>query len=192
MNVLGLNGSPHAGGSTAAGLRAAFEELENLGAHTALLNLSEMKLDPCQGCRICDRKGTCAIDDDGPALLAALRECDAVLIGSPVHFGMVSGQLKVAMDRTRPLRVDGFALAGKLGAGLAFGAARNGGQEFVLQQIQAFLLIHGMAVVGDGPPSAHFGVAGVGEFCTDETSKALALNLARNLHRALVRSSEVK
>jgi multimeric flavodoxin WrbA len=88
--------------------------------------------------------------------------------------------------------VDGFALAGKLGAGLAFGAARNGGQEFVLQQIQAFLLIHGMAVVGDGPPSAHFGVAGVGEFCTDETSKALALNLARNLHRALVRSSEVK
>lgn len=49
---------------------------------------------------------------------AATRWCDGVLIGSPVYLGMVSGQLKIMMDRCvvlRPSYQQPFAMTGKIG-----------------------------------------------------------------------------
>ena len=121
----------------------------------------------------------------GP-VLDQLRTCDAVLLASPVYMGTVSGQLKVWMDRTLPLRADGsFALGGRIGGGIACGGFRNGGQELTLQAIQAFFLQQDMYPIADGPPLSHSGAALVGDACADDIGLDTVDFLARRMVRAL-------
>lgn len=189
MNVLGICGSPRPEGNTSGAVQRALQSMANQGASTRYLSVAEHDIKPCLSCRCCDQGGSCPQADDMAGVLAAMAGADAILIGSPVHFGLVSGTLKVMMDRTRPLRVQGFRLAGKIGAALACGASRNGGQELVQQQIHTFMLIHGMIVVGDGPPTAHFGGAIVGAAEADQTGLGTIDHLAQHvmgvLHRGV-------
>jgi multimeric flavodoxin WrbA len=187
MNILGLSGSPHPAGQTSQAVQRVLHDLQEEGHTVRHLDLSGLDIRPCRGCRACVQGRACPIADDMPQVREALCAAQAILIGSPVHFGMVSGALKVVMDRTLPLRAQGFALAGKVGAALASGASRNGGQELVLQQIHAFMLIHGMLVLGDGPSTAHFGGALVGATETDEVGQRTLDSLANHLCATLRR-----
>ena len=78
-----------------------------------------------------------------------LESADGLIVSSPVYFGTLSGQLKMLFDRTLLLRRNGFLLKDKIGAALAVGASRNGGQEYTIWSIHAWMHIHGMIVVGD-------------------------------------------
>ena len=79
-----------------------------------------------------------------------------MIIGSPVYFGNVTAQLKMLMDRSRPLRMD-FKLKNKVGGAISVGGSRNGGQETTISAIHEFMLIHDVIIVGDGAPLAHYG-----------------------------------
>src|SRR4030042_1000083 len=94
-------------------------------------------------------------------MIEALDDADANIVGSPVYFGGISGRLSAFFDRTLPLRRNGMKLAGKIGAALAVGGSRNGGQEFTISGIHHWMLIHEMTVVGD-KKTAHFGGICVG------------------------------
>ncbi|MBU4491890.1 MAG: flavodoxin family protein, partial [Euryarchaeota archaeon] len=102
----------------------------------------------------CRTKKECPIDDDMAEIYEKLETSDAFIASSPVFFGCVSAQLKALFDRTILLRRNGFLLKGKVGGAVAVGGSRNGGQEFTIQAIHAWMHIHGMLVVGD---NAHFG-----------------------------------
>jgi len=118
----------------------------------------------------------------------ALRACDGLILASPVYMGMVTGQMKVMMDRTVLFRTGGgFELSGKIGGGIACGGFRNGGQELTLQNMQTYFLQQDMLVIADGPQFSHSGATIVGRAADDEVGLRTVENLARRMAAALVR-----
>jgi len=185
MNILGISGSPRAEGNTAYAVQYALEVLKKEGFRTKYITLSKKDIKPCVGCFKCEKTHSCYQEDDMPQILDAMKWCHGLLIGSPVYFGMVSGQLKTVMDRCvvmRPSYGEPLPMSGKIGGAIACANSRNGGQEITLQNIHTFLLQMNMQVIGDGPDYSHFGATIAGEAKDDswglETVKNLALNMA--------------
>jgi multimeric flavodoxin WrbA len=185
MNVLGICGSPHPDGNTAYALRHALQVIEREGIETTYLSLADYEIRPCKGCFSC-REGEC-VQEDGMAEVAdAIYQCDGLVLASPVYMGLVTGQLKVMMDRTVLFRTGGrFELSGKVGAGIACGGFRNGGQELTLQAMHTFFLQQDMYAVADGPGLSHSGAAIVGRAETDQVGLQTVENLARRVARAV-------
>lgn len=187
--ILGISGSPKPQGNTAFAVRYALGRLE--GRHsTRYVSLSGLEIHPCVGCGACAASRKCRFQDGMETIYELLRWCDAVVIGSPVYMGMVSGQLKSMMDRCVLLRPDyrmEMELEGKVGCGIACGWFRNGGQETTLQNIHTFLLQQGMRVVNDGPPYSHAGAAIVAEAEKDALGRETIESSMRNLERSLER-----
>ena len=184
MKILGINGSPHENGNTAYALRYGLSVLEEARAEVEYVALGSRRIESCRGCLSC-RGGKCVQDDDMQSILNGMRQCDCLLLASPVYMGMVSGQMKTMMDRTVILRVrDGFELSGKIGAGIACGGFRNGGQELTLQCMHTFFLQQDMLAIADGPPFSHSGAAIVGKAEDDE----LGLETVRNIVNKILRT----
>jgi multimeric flavodoxin WrbA len=188
MKILGISGSPNKNGNTAFAVRHALEILTGEGAKCTYLTLAGKEIRPCTGCWACQTDRRCPIDDDVAEILDAMRGCDGMIIGSPVYFGMVSGTLKNMMDRSVPLRPSyeqEMELTGRVGAGIACGGFRNGGQETTLQNIHTFLLQQNMRVVSDGRGYSHAGGTIMGEAKDDTLGLRTVENLARNMFRML-------
>jgi multimeric flavodoxin WrbA len=187
MDVLGINGSPRSEGNSAYALRFALSWLEEAGLSTRTIALAGRNIHPCLGCWAC-REGDCVHDDDMEEILGAMRECRCLLLASPVYMGMVTGQMKVMMDRSVALRVrSGFELSGKIGAGIACGGFRNGGQELTLQNMHTYFLQQDMAAVADGPRFSHSGATIVGSAAEDEVGLQTVSNLCRKIAAMLGR-----
>jgi multimeric flavodoxin WrbA len=183
MKVLGVNGSPHENGNTAYALRYALSLLEEAGVETEYIALADKTIHGCQGCFSC-RDGECAHDDDMRSIIDSMRGCDCLLLASPVYMGMVSGQMKTMMDRTVMLRVQGeFELSGKVGAGIACGGFRNGGQELTLQCMHTFFLQQDMVAIADGPRFSHSGATIVGQAAEDDLGLQTIKNLTDKITR---------
>ncbi|WP_456372604.1 flavodoxin family protein [Methanocaldococcus sp.] len=180
MKVIGISGSPRPDGNTSLLVRESLNAIAEEGIETEFISLAGKELNPCLGCNICKETGYCQILDDIEPILEKMKEADGIILGSPVYFGGVSAQLKMLMDRSRPLRI-GFQLRNKVGGAIAVGASRNGGQETTIQQIHNFFLIHSMIVVGDNDPTAHYGGTGVGKSPGDCEKDEIGLETARNL-----------
>ena len=188
MQVLGINASPHENGNTAYALRYALAHLEETGIETAYIALADKSIHSCRGCFFCRESGRCVQDDDMRAILDAIRQCDCLLLASPVYMGLVTGQMKTMMDRTVILRVrEGFELSGKIGAGIACGGFRNGGQELTLQCMHTFFLQQDMYAIADGPTFSHSGAAVVGPAAQDALGLRSVENLALRAARAVQR-----
>jgi multimeric flavodoxin WrbA len=185
MRVLGICGSPHLDGNTAYALRHALHLLQQAGLETEFISLAGLNIHPCDGCHR-HRDGKCVHDDDMTPLYEAMLRCDGLILASPVYMGMVTGQMKVMMDRTVLFRSGGqLRLSGKVGAGIACGGFRNGGQELTLQNMQTFFLQQDMLAISDGPGYSHSGAAMVGKAADDTLGLKTVENLARRMARAL-------
>ena len=154
MKITCISGSPSAGGNNEKLLDIVLGMARERGYESDAILLSELNVQPCTDCGVCKKAKECPIDDDMAGISEKLETSDAFIITSPVFFGCMTAQLKALFDRTILLRRNGFLLKGKIGAALAVGGSRNGGQEFTIQSIHSWMHIHGMIVVGDG---AHFG-----------------------------------
>lgn len=166
--VLGISGSARKKGNTSLMVRKALDGSMKIdGIRTEFIDLSEMSIENCLGCEACRRKkSTCvAIKDGMNEIYPKLISCDALIIGSPVYFGDVTGLMKAFIDRTtclggNPSKELQYSLKWKIGGAIAVGGARHGGQEFTLKTIHNFFLIHGMLVVSGIPSSGYWGAAG--------------------------------
>jgi len=152
MLIVALNGSPHREGNTACLLNEALHTVRDAGAETALLHVGEglagVKTPFCLCCST-PCAGSCYRGTLLSEMLALLRLADGVIMGSPVYFGTVSGQLKSFWDKTRRLRSE-KSLVDVVGGCVAVGSSRYGGQEATLHAMQEMMLTQGMTVVGDG------------------------------------------
>ena len=183
-HILGICGSPRKNGNSAHALRHALSGVEQQGAESEYISLAGLEIRPCDGCFAC-RGGGCIHDDDMTPIYEALRRCDGLILASPVYMGMVTGQLKTMMDRTVPLRINGWQLSGKVGGGIACGGFRNGGQELTLVNMQTFFLQQNMLVIADGPRYSHSGATIVGRAEEDElglrTVQQMALHMLETI-----------
>lgn len=180
MDILAINGSPHPEGNTAYAMKYALARLEKAGLSTRYISLAGLSLNPCNGCFAC-RSGDCVHDDDIGPILDSMLESRCVLLGSPVYMGMVTGQMKVLMDRSVAVRVRGYQLSGRLGAGISCGGFRNGGQELTLQNMHTYFLQQDMSAVADGPKFSHSGAAIVGKAKDDAIGLQTVANIAAKI-----------
>jgi multimeric flavodoxin WrbA len=105
--IVGLIGSPAKDGNTALLLTEAIKVCSQLGADTEMIHcreaLKDLKNPFCINCQSpCQAK--CAEGKPLQKALQSLGRADGLIVGSPVYFGTVSGQLKAFWDKTRSLR----------------------------------------------------------------------------------------
>lgn len=111
MKVIGINGSPHAEGNTYTALAAAGRIFKMKNIDFEIFNIG---LKPIRGCAVCDACGynkneKCIFEDDCVNEgIQKMKEADAILLGSPVHFAGIAGNMKSFCDRV-------FYVAGKNG-----------------------------------------------------------------------------
>jgi multimeric flavodoxin WrbA len=105
MKVLGFNGSPRKNANTAQMLKNALEGAKAAGAEDVkLYHLYDYDFKGCHSCFACKllggkSYGHCAIKDEVTALLEEAREADVILLGSPIYFGNLSGQMRSFLER---------------------------------------------------------------------------------------------
>ncbi len=151
MKIVAFNGSPRKGGNTERYLQGVLEPLREAGHGTELIQIGGNLVRGCTACMGCRKKGDgrCVFDDDAMnGWIDAMREADAVVIGSPVYFSDLTTETKALIDRA------GYALRGmaenplsrKVGAGVA--VARRAGHTHTLMSINQFFFINDMVVPG--------------------------------------------
>ncbi|AFV23388.1 NADPH-dependent FMN reductase [Methanolobus psychrophilus R15] len=155
MRILGISGSPKAGGNNDKLIEKVLNIALKRGFDTETVFISSALIAPCTACGACAKEGgKCPIDDSMQIVYDKLVSADGIIVSSPVYFGTMTAQLKALCDRSVLLRRQGFQLSNKVGAAMAVGGSRNGGQEKTIQSIHEWMHIHGMIVIGDGE---HFG-----------------------------------
>ncbi|MEW5953577.1 MAG: flavodoxin family protein [Bacillota bacterium] len=100
MKIIGLVGSPRAGGNTDLLVGAALEGARESGAKVEKILVKNLQIDTCEGCLACWQSGFCdRFDDDLPWLVEQLSEADGLVLGSPVWSGFLPGSMKNVFDR---------------------------------------------------------------------------------------------
>ena len=104
MKVIAVNGSPRKQGNTSTLLNKALEGAKSEGAETELFHLYDLNFKGCISCFACTRKnsrsiGHCSMRDGLTPVLEKILECDALLLGSPIYFGNVTGEMRSFLER---------------------------------------------------------------------------------------------
>jgi NAD(P)H dehydrogenase (quinone) len=88
----------------------------------------------------------------GDVVAEDLLSSDAVIVGSPVYFGNVSGDVKTFFDNwLLKFGIFGdFKMRNKVGGAFVTGASISNGKETTMQAIHAAMLINQMSIVSGG------------------------------------------
>jgi len=99
-----LIGSPRKKGSTAILAAEAEKALREQGVDVATLFLNDLKLKGCQACYWCKQNDVaeCAVKDDMQKIHTLMKECDGMIVASPIYFGSITAQAKAWLDRMFP------------------------------------------------------------------------------------------
>lgn len=107
-------------------------EIENIEQ----INISDMSINYCDGCLTCDDTGICHIKDDMNLLIGKVKIAETIIFITPVRWNLLSGNLKVFLDRLNPLAVPGI-LCGKKAAVFAVGQTNMETSESISSAIQS-------------------------------------------------------
>jgi multimeric flavodoxin WrbA len=104
MKVLAFNGSPRKTWNTATLLNKVLEGAESKGAETEMIHLYDLTYKGCISCFACKMRGgasygKCALKDGLTPFLAKIGEADAIILGSPIYFFRVTGEMRSFMER---------------------------------------------------------------------------------------------
>lgn len=147
--VLAFCSSPRRGGNTEQAMQIVIGELAARGIATELIFIGAERFRPCIACQQCWSKKNmrCAFDDDPINEFAQkMQEADGLLLGSPVYFGNVNGQMKTFMDRFGYInKANGGELLRHKVAASAI-AVRRGGATFAYSAMNLFFGLAEMTV----------------------------------------------
>lgn len=110
MKIVSILGSPRPKGNSAAMERRLLDAATEGGHEVLRFELGRMNYTGCIACYGCKKKADyCVVKDDLAPALAAVRECDVLVVATPVYFGEVSAQLKGFIDRCFSFLVPDYA-----------------------------------------------------------------------------------
>ena len=162
MKIIGICGSPRAGGNTEQSINVVLTECATLGAETELITLCDKTLHGCKGCYSCIEAKSCVIQDDYQAIFRAMTEADGIILGSPSYHASITPELKCLLDRagfsgrwagndmkekSEGYTWTGCAWSGKVVAPLS--VARRAGQDFTFAQLLLWATCNDCLVVGN-------------------------------------------
>jgi multimeric flavodoxin WrbA len=180
--ILGISGSPRKGKTTATAVQEALNAAEKVDSRieTELVDLGGLEIAGSAGASSSDLAQE--ILDDFQLILPSLKapNLGGIIIGSPVYFRSLSALCKAFLERIAVLRKPELLLADVPVGALAVGAYRNGGQELVIEQIQAAMLCHEVMIVG-GKPRAHQGATLWNNYKDDILKDEFGIVSARNV-----------
>lgn len=145
MKVLLLNGSPHEKGCTYTALMEVVKVFAAEAIDYEVLQLGKGAIHGCTACLACKSSGSsrCVFADDlANPLIAKLQQADAIIVGSPVYYAGIAGQLKSLLDR---VFFAGSGYAGKLAAAVV--SCRRGGASAAFDQLNHYFLMSNMHIV---------------------------------------------
>jgi len=104
MKIIAINGSPRKTWNTATLLQHALDGAAGQGAETELIHLYDLDYKGCTSCFACKLKdgksyGRCILRDDLTPVLYRIASADALILGSPLYFGTVTGEMRCFMER---------------------------------------------------------------------------------------------
>lgn len=158
VKILGICGSPRRKSSYVA-LQAALEAAKSMGddIEVELVELRAKKMNFCIHCNKClrDKSDRCTVfKDDMTDLYDKVYQADGLIIASPVYEMNITAQLATFFDRFRSAWMlsieDPEFFTHKVGAAIAVGGTRNGGQESTLNSILNFYYTQGITVCNGG------------------------------------------
>ena len=170
MKVIAFNGSARKDGNTALLIKRVFKVLQEEGIETELVQLAGEQIRGCTACRTCfeTKNQRCVIEDDKINLyIQKMAKADAVILGSPTYFSMMSPEMNPEMFRRK--------------VGAAVVAVRRAGGMPTFDAINHFFFISEMIV-----PGSNYWNIGVGRQKGDveqdeegmETMEVLGRNMA--------------
>lgn len=102
--IIAINGSPRKTWNTATLLQYVLDGSALKGAETELIHLYDLDFKGCTSCFACKLKdgksyGRCAIRDELTPVIDRIKNVDALILGSPLYFGTVTGEMRCFMER---------------------------------------------------------------------------------------------
>lgn len=102
MKILIVNGSRREGNS----YNLSEIMKEKLGKERIICDIitpGNQKIYLCTGCMDCDEKGVCDFKDDMTENIEKIRKADVIIFITPTRWNLLSGDIKIFMDRLNPL-----------------------------------------------------------------------------------------
>jgi multimeric flavodoxin WrbA len=109
MRAIVLHGSPRRGGNSDTLADYFIQGLKSIGNVEVFdFILNDMKIRPCQGCQTCmtAENHKCIIDDDMHQIYSVFGDADFVVWATPMYWGYMTAQMKIALDRMEALALD--------------------------------------------------------------------------------------
>ena len=134
-NIVILNGSPRKTGNTSALVKSFTEGAKSAGHTVTEFFLAGMNIHGCKGCfgGHSSRDCPCVQRDDMAKIYPAVKDCNVIVLATPLYYWTMSGQLRTALDRLFALEEgDGNLLRGHGRASALLMAAEGSGFEDVL------------------------------------------------------------
>lgn len=102
--IILINGSARKNGNTVKMLKKIEEGAVSKGAEVEIINLSELDYKGCYACYSCKvlngkSYGHCSIEDGLKPVFQKIEESDAFVLGSPIYWSNLSGQMRSFLER---------------------------------------------------------------------------------------------
>lgn len=104
MKVIAINGSPRKDWNTGTLLKSVLSGAASAGTETEMIHLYDLNFRGCVSCMACKlrkepRPNRCVLRDDLTVVLERLHKAEVVVLGSPIYFSEVSGEMRSFFER---------------------------------------------------------------------------------------------
>lgn len=192
IKLLGIIGSPRTKSNSKIMMGEALKGFEGiLTPDTTIIELSKKTINHCTGCNQCRKKKRCIYKDDFHEILNYWIEADALIYSCPVYHMSVPSKLKALIDKLGHVNFSRYRRIlprfCKVGAVLAQGSSKYGGQELTVQFLTNHLLTMNCIPISGDTPGSYLGGPGQSPKGVRGSIKSddLGLNVARNLGKRL-------
>lgn len=133
--IVVLNGSPRKKGNTSTLVSEFIRGAGEVGNDVTEFFLGEMNINGCKGCfgGHSSQECPCVQQDDMNLIYPVIKECDVIVLATPLYYWNMSGQIRTAIDRLFALEEgDGNLLRGHDRASALLMAAEGHGFDDVV------------------------------------------------------------
>lgn len=143
MKVLLINGSPNKNGCTNTALSIVAETLNKNNIETEIIHVGNKPIRGCISCGKCFETGKCVFDDMVNEVAEKFKDCDGIVVGSPVYYASANGTLISFLDR---LFYSSSAVDKTMKVGAAVVSARRAGTTATFDELNKYFTINNMPV----------------------------------------------